>query len=690
MAAVHRNTSDRVRISDANPSLTRFETEDTDWQPEESAPLLRRRARTGSGRGFLPNAGGASSRALGFGSRNIGKNSTILDRLLYCYDQRPLKQSGFWLRPSRSTVHLCEDDLVVVSSDSEDDERYFSPTQVHGIGFDSQEGTPPETSEGGPKAVQKLRSFTAPDQVVDRTLPETRLERQVSSPIYPQDILTDISLSGLCYVRLLSNDAPLPKVIDVESTKNITAGARDTLYASDIYCTIPDLSDGDGGSGGFVQPGRRRSMPEKVINLTGSYRIKNDTVLNGWPVWMDADSRVVLASTPDAKWCFAKSVRAINAKYYYAQTVDPHQGDLPNEYKGFWLEGKNGTSLPGLSISLPPTEFLLVMGWLALVVGVTFMSAIGPFASRIAVNGYLLGCWVAQAMSLCFLALSIAFLAVARRHEGRSTTSPLWLLRWRNSSDPEDNSPGGLPVLLLSGVCSGLGSGCWTLSFSLTPIPLAYLFASFGPSVIVFFRMLAPSAGVPPARLEVMGVAIGVIGCLITCVGSLTGTSGFGLVQLGGNILAFVCSVTNAVCGMCGKYASCVPTVLYLTGVCVLSGLTQLVLSYLFLPVSFDTHPTTGVFGWLNPVWYPNFILIVISFVVGQWGLFFFLQVGTALQQATVMTSQPVITTILGVAVLGTQSDWPNLYIMLGGVITILGSLLVIVGGQHHEIPSDS
>ena len=637
---------------------------------EESTPLLRKRARTASVVGLPPAV--EVTRRCSFGDRNLTPSSTMLDRLLFCYDQRPLKQTGYFLRPTHSSAHLLSDSDAT-SSDSSSSHGYQSEDDADDLHLELSPDSSIAPAPNRPlNALQ--RSYTA--DVIDRT-PGIH-KGGLCSPL--PGVGGDIALTGACYVRLLSDDTPLPKAFDVKCRTAFKNVEKSGSSLSRKYSTNSSIGSPDS------------VVLYNEVSIAGGYSIKSDVVLNGWPVWVG--DKMVIASSYDGRWCFARSVRNVNMNNYLAVSALPHGGVLPNEYSSSWLD-KGGTLIQSLSLTLPPTEFLLLTGWASLVIGVTFMSAIGPFASQINVNGYLLGCWIAQAMFVCFLLLSSVNAFTKRKSKGE--TSIRWLFRWRVKPKtkeiyPHRTSPeaglGGLPVVLLAGISSGIGSGSWTLSFSLTPIPLAYLFASLAPSVIVFFRLLAPSAGVHPARLEVLGVLIGVLGGVITCVGSLSG-SAFGISLMGGNLLAMVCSVTNAICGMCGKYASCISTVVYLTVVCFLSGLTQAVFSAVFVPeLSFDTHPTHGVFGWMNPQWHPSFLFVVISFVVGQWGLFFFLQVGTALQQATVMTTQPIIATILGVAVLGTQQTWPSISVIFGGLVTIVGSLCVIIGGQRHEIPS--
>ena len=67
-----------------------------------------------------------------------------------------------------------------------------------------------------------------------------------------------------------------------------------------------------------------------------------------------------------------------------------HDAQYPHEQTSNWVDHSTGTPLPGLSITTPPTDFLLFMGWVALVCGVVAMSSIGPLAASFrSVNGVL-------------------------------------------------------------------------------------------------------------------------------------------------------------------------------------------------------------------------------------------------------------------------------------------------------------
>ena len=499
------------------------------------------------------------------GPREVHAESTMLDRLVFCYDQRPVRQSGFWLRPSLSSAHF---------------------------------------------------SF----------------KTEASDSTFSEQISDSVQLSLIAYSAFLEGSYPLEIEVDASSSS-------------------------------------------RLHGAIGNYIMSDTETQHGFPIWEKRfnNSPFRIESTAEGYWTLRYSFHSISS-------LEPHNGRAPSLVRK-WEDSS-------LNITSAPTMFLQVVAWLALFLGVTGMSSIGPVATRFSsINGMLLGCWIAQALFLSFLTISLIHSYISRNtiQQGRPLS---WLWKWNRRDS--DIAKGGLPVVLLAGLSSGLGSGCWTLSFTLTPIPLAYLFASFSPSVIVLCRILAPSAGAPPDKWEVIGVCVGILGGIVTCSGGLTGgsvTTPLSVLMLG-NFLAFVCSISNAICGMCGKFASCVPTVYYLTAVCFLSFVAQLMLSYFIVPggITFTTDPNSGVFGWMNPGWRFPFSILVFAFVVGQWGLFFFLHVGTALQQAMVMTTQPVITTVLGVAVLGTQSEWPSAVTSAGGLICIMGSVIVIVCGQHHEI----
>eukprot|EP01059_Diplonema_ambulator_P000359 TRINITY_DN10295_c0_g1_i1.p1 TRINITY_DN10295_c0_g1~~TRINITY_DN10295_c0_g1_i1.p1 ORF type:complete len:525 (+),score=-0.45 TRINITY_DN10295_c0_g1_i1:73-1647(+) len=518
----------------------------------EETPLLRQRAATS----------GLVRKGVSF--RELNASSTMLDRLVYHYDQKPGRQTGFWPKAGMGTAHFSYgdfDDLLMDGS---------------------------VTSEGSEQPPEK--------------------------PM--------VMLNQAAYECLVRNGYPL----ELE------------IAAGDV---------------------------NGVVSMTHE-------PMNGWPQWGEGALRVY--SNTDKKWVVTLGA----GEEVLAISTDAHTGYGPQDVPTWAGLGK-------IVVAAAPTAFLTVAAFLALFAGVTAMSSIGPIATKFtAVNGMLLGCWIAQALFTSFTLLSVCSSTLLPSSDSARPIS--WLLEWSSK-----DGPGGLQIVVLSGIVSGVGSGCWTISFSLTPVPMAYLFASFSPSVIVLCRRFASSAGAPPSRFEILGVVVGVLGGFLTCFGSGGSVSGtFGVKQLAGNLLAFVCSISNAVCGMCGKFASCVPTVHYLSGVCLLSAITQGCLAWVALPsVTLTADPYQGVFGWTDPMWHTPFALLVLSFMVGQWGIFFFLQVGTALEQAAVMTTQPIIATILGVTLYGTQQAWPDYTASIGGLTSIAGSLIVIISGYQHEIPSE-
>eukprot|EP01065_Artemidia_motanka_P050463 TRINITY_DN8646_c0_g1_i1.p1 TRINITY_DN8646_c0_g1~~TRINITY_DN8646_c0_g1_i1.p1 ORF type:complete len:618 (+),score=170.24 TRINITY_DN8646_c0_g1_i1:72-1856(+) len=320
-----------------------------------------------------------------------------------------------------------------------------------------------------------------------------------------------------------------------------------------------------------------------------------------------------------------------------------------------------------------------MFGGFSLLVGVLSMSCIGSVASQFAfpsdggpaVNGMLLGCWIAQALHVIFVAVSI-FVVWRQGPEQRKK------LRWLLTSR-------GILVTVIAGCFSGLGSGCWTLSFGLTSVPQAYLFNAFPPTVIMIFRSIA---GLPPFWDERLGVLVGVVGAFLVLLGSAEGESQSPNPLLG-DCLAFISSVSNAICVMSGKFAANeVPTTVYLSCVTLGSALVQFLFCAAFVSSDnlLSADPNEGVLGWASDRWFQLFACLAGAFTLGQWGMFAALSVVPALGVSMVLTAQPIVATIMGVAVLRTEQSWPAPLAIAGGMLIVVGSLFVVYSSSKHEM----
>eukprot|EP01062_Namystynia_karyoxenos_P031865 TRINITY_DN235_c1_g2_i1.p1 TRINITY_DN235_c1_g2~~TRINITY_DN235_c1_g2_i1.p1 ORF type:complete len:566 (+),score=165.87 TRINITY_DN235_c1_g2_i1:124-1821(+) len=334
--------------------------------------------------------------------------------------------------------------------------------------------------------------------------------------------------------------------------------------------------------------------------------------------------------------------------------------------------------------SSPSELAAYIFAGVSLTLGLLAMSCIGSVASKFAfpddglpaVNGMLLGCWIAQSLHVIFVLLS-AITFIRQSPEQRAKWK--WLLTGK-----------GAGVTAVAGTFSGIGSGCWTLSFGLTSVPQSYLFNAFPPTIIMIFRALS---GLPTFRGERLGVLIGIAGAVLCLLGAEAGNAPDPIL---GDCLAFISSVSNAICVMSGKFAAGeIPTVVYLAGVTLYSALVQFIFSAATLGMGAEGHSgllstddVSGVLGWTSPRWRMLFLAVASAFTIGQWGMFAALQVIPALGVSMVLTAQPIVATIMGVAVLRTEDHWPAPLACIGGFLIVGGSLLVIHSSSQHEITS--
>eukprot|EP01063_Lacrimia_lanifica_P026097 TRINITY_DN3460_c1_g3_i1.p1 TRINITY_DN3460_c1_g3~~TRINITY_DN3460_c1_g3_i1.p1 ORF type:complete len:616 (+),score=184.87 TRINITY_DN3460_c1_g3_i1:74-1849(+) len=302
------------------------------------------------------------------------------------------------------------------------------------------------------------------------------------------------------------------------------------------------------------------------------------------------------------------------------------------------------------------------MGWAILIVGVVSMAAIGPvikLMTRHGVSGFLVGCWNAQGLFMMF--------STAALLEGVSPRDVAYL-----------KTRFGFLLLAAAGTISGLGSGCWTLSFSWTSVPQSYLFNSFHPTLIIAWRLTRGYSVIPA---EKVGVVCGLLGASLSLM-----DGGGGPAVPFGDLLAFMSSISLCFYLLASKKArSHLSLMVNLSCVTFFSALSQSLVACFLNPggLTFDAHPLTGVFGWWQPVHFYLWLGITLVTGIGQAGYIGALKYLNPVIVSICMTTEPATATLFAMLLL--REGLPSGFTIAGGLIIIAASVMVSYYSKHSK-----
>ena len=316
-----------------------------------------------------------------------------------------------------------------------------------------------------------------------------------------------------------------------------------------------------------------------------------------------------------------------------------------------------------------------MFGWLILLLGVTMMATVGPVSDQIlslkvdgqGVPGFLLGCWNAQGLVCCF-----AFCAMLGYCLGD----------WSEATSRYFFSLKGMSLMVISGIISGAGSGCWTLSFKYTSVEQSYLFNSFHPTLIIMCRLLALK---PVFIGEGVGLLLGLVGASVTAFTPDTAHEN----KLFGDACSFCSSISLCFYLIASKKVrSHVPLAAMLTIVCLFSAITQSVMAWAVQDhITLDQHPTHGIFGYMHPTYLRWWTFMLLVTAVGQAGYIGSLKYLNPVVVSICMTMEPVMAIFIQNAInmfLLQDLEWPTRLGALGGLMIVLGSAVVSYISRHH------
>uniref|UniRef100_A0A7S4LLF7 EamA domain-containing protein n=1 Tax=Eutreptiella gymnastica TaxID=73025 RepID=A0A7S4LLF7_9EUGL len=334
------------------------------------------------------------------------------------------------------------------------------------------------------------------------------------------------------------------------------------------------------------------------------------------------------------------------------------------------------------TVSHTPRVYLIVnfarpfFGWFILVAGITMMATVGPISNEILalqvdgrqVSGFLLGSWNAQGLVICFGLWAVVSVIMGD---------------WTEATVRYFFSLKGLTLMMVSGVISGAGSGCWTLSFAHTSVEQSYLFNSFHPTLIILCRLLSLK---PVFMGEAVGLALGLLGAIISAFTHDDKHTS----KLYGDGLAFMSSISLCFYLIASKQVRPhVPLPAMLTVVVLFSAITQTAMAMAVQPtITLDDNPATGVFGYLHPAYFNWWCFMLIVTAIGQAGYIGALKYLTAVVVSICMTMEPAMAIVVQNMiryVIGQDIRWPSEVAVIGGLIIVLGSVTVSYFSKHHQ-----
>lgn len=256
---------------------------------------------------------------------------------------------------------------------------------------------------------------------------------------------------------------------------------------------------------------------------------------------------------------------------------------------------------------------------------------------------------------------------------------PFAIVQWRQQPDDvkakmfERRTVG---ILSLSGVALALHFGAWVASLKYTTLTHSLLFVTAHPLIVVggMFMLGFFALGVrQPTKRELYGALIGFTGAALTLLDEGT-QQGDNTVTFLGDSLALLGALTVVGYIVCGRILrSWMPIFLYAFPVTLLGAVLLLPASWL-VESDFATY---GVLGWLDPTFFGWFLaLALIAGLLGHTGLNTCLKYLSPLVISACVTLEPVIGSLIGYVVFGT--NLPGRWTWLGGGVLMVGLLLIV------------
>jgi len=251
---------------------------------------------------------------------------------------------------------------------------------------------------------------------------------------------------------------------------------------------------------------------------------------------------------------------------------------------------------------------------------------------------------------------------------------PMFIWQWREIDAELKNrifEKRTISIIIGSGIALGAHFGTWVASLDYTSLAHSLLFVTSHPLIMICGIALLYRS---PTKLEKIGVAIGLIGALVTLIDYNEG----GEVTIFGDFLAFIGAVTVVGYIVAGKVLrQWMPVFIYALPVTLIAALV-------LIPASIIANENTAALGWIESDLLGWFILLAfLAGILGHTGLNACLRWLSPLTISVAVTMEPMIGSFIGWFFF--DSPVPGLWTWLGGPLLIIGVILVIIGGDIPE-----
>mmetsp|Transcript_25882 Transcript_25882/g.72491 ORF Transcript_25882/g.72491 Transcript_25882/m.72491 type:complete len:319 (+) Transcript_25882:1859-2815(+) len=307
-----------------------------------------------------------------------------------------------------------------------------------------------------------------------------------------------------------------------------------------------------------------------------------------------------------------------------------------------------------------------------------------------AANPFLKACWRGQAALLFITPWTLA--SVVKSPE---VLQSLW--SWQNQG-----------LLLATSLAQSFYASLLVLSLNYTGMGTAFLLSNCHSLLIATWRLLT---GQQLTLTESIGVFVGFSGAIVTSLDKAdSGEAHFGNLLLSwlrwsattnefgipDNILGAAIAFLSGICGalyisIAAKIRSQLEFSAFMWGLVAYASVAQALCAVAVAPatgapvssvLSLNFNPVTGIFGWLSKeqIW-PVLLVSVAGTLFGQCMYVAVMRYLDTIAVSVAMLCEPVVSVAIGVA-LG-QGGWPGALGWSGSVVSIVGAVVVVVGGSR-------
>lgn len=293
--------------------------------------------------------------------------------------------------------------------------------------------------------------------------------------------------------------------------------------------------------------------------------------------------------------------------------------------------------------------------------------------------------------------LAMSSLGSAYEMEG-TLVAPVMKLFWRTSlacalftpvAYPHLRDMTWTPHLVLSLVQTGLAQSQSNIGFLLamvyTSVGDAYLFCNTHSLLLVLQRLIL---GQTIRLMEGSGAILGFIGALLCSLDTGSGLERLGSNPMLGNVIGLAAAMSGVVyLSKMQELRNQVPVAVFMWSNVLVVSIVSLGYIVLFEAFELSRDPNVGLFGWMDVSWsrLPVELFLVLGVNgIGATGFVASAKYFDAIVISVVMLLQPVVASILGVAV--GSAEVPNGLTIVGGLTVICGTMLVLGSSKTEEI----